>query len=397
MNFTELGIPQDFVERLSARGIVTPTEVQSLVIPRLFAGESLVFRAATGSGKTFAYLLPFMAGLCREPESRKEPGVLVLAPTYELAAQIKTEADFLSPGSALLLAGEANMSRQIDALKKEKPAVIAANPSRALVLAKMGKLKLDKLRFVVYDEGDRLASQDLYDETLQLASLVRRETEGRAVQYAACSATLSPKRRERLVPLMGEAAFVEAKGLDVLRERITHWAFFAENRRKIDTLRSFLAADFPKPTAELPFTPRKFLVFTARAGQVGNIVSQLQYHKVNARGLYAGLEKRERKAALDGFRSGKVPVLVTTDLAARGLDIPDIDAVVALDTSDDKGAYIHRAGRTARAGKRGLSATIGDERDLRELAKIEKQLGIVVYPKELYGGKILVPVPEDDS
>ncbi|MDR3122321.1 MAG: C-terminal helicase domain-containing protein, partial [Treponema sp.] len=125
--------------------------------------------------------------------------------------------------------------------------------------------------------------------------------------------------------------------------------------------------------------------------QVGNIVSKLQHHGVPALGLFGDMDRKLRKQALDDFRRGRATVLVASDLAARGLDIPGISHIVSLDTGEDPDAYVHRCGRTARAGKRGVMASFGDEAELRRLAKLEKKLGIVVYPKELYGGKLRAP------
>jgi superfamily II DNA/RNA helicase len=109
------------------------------------------------------------------------------------------------------------------------------------------------------------------------------------------------------------------------------------------------------------------------------------------------MDKQERKRALDDFRSGAVRFLVTSDLAARGLDIPGVSHVISLDVSEDRDIYIHRSGRTARAGKRGVMVTIGNETELRRLAALEKKLGITIYPKVLYGGKIAAPEPEEDE
>jgi superfamily II DNA/RNA helicase len=178
---------------------------------------------------------------------------------------------------------------------------------------------------------------------------------------------------------------------EILRDKIEHWAFFCEERDKIGLLRSFLAAVHSRKAT------LRVLVFTGRGAQVGNIVSKLQYHGIPALGLYGDMDKKARKQAMDDFRRGRAPVLVASDLAARGLDIPDISHIIALDTADDPDAYIHRAGRTARAGKRGIMATFGDEGEMRRLAKLEKKLGIVVYPKELYGGKVCAPEVENGT
>jgi superfamily II DNA/RNA helicase len=321
------------------------------------------------------------------------PRLLICAPTYELCSQIKGEADFLlrdipvngsaSPNAGLVI-GAAAMSRQIDALRKDKPQVIAGNPGRLLQLARMGKLRLGAVEALVLDEGDRLTADELFGDVRELVSLVNPER-----QTAACSATLSPGSRERLISLLGGGTdgnlrIIAAGNDEVLRGAIEHWALFSEERRKISLLRSFLAA----------ISPRKALVFTARPWQVENIRSQLRYRHLAADALHGDMDKKARKQALENFRQGRTNILVTSDLAARGLDIHGITHIIALDVPETGDPYIHRAGRTGRAGNRGVMVTIGNEEELRRLAKLEKKLGIVIYPKELYQGKLLAPLDD---
>ena len=391
-SFASLGISPGFIEKLRERDIREPTPIQRLVIPPLLAGKNVLFRSATGTGKTFAYLIPLFQTLLSSPGAGegKEPGkgekgveILVAAPTLELCSQIKQEADFLlkgqeSPVKVNLLIGSANLDRQIGALKKDRPRVIVGNPGRLLLLTRMKKLKLGSLRALVLDEGDRLFAEELAADTRELLGFINRDR-----QTAACSATISPKNRDLLLPFMGEGVLFEETGdEEVLRSRIEHWAFFSEGRRKIQSLRSLLGA----------VKPKKALVFSGGGGQPGNIVSQLQYHHVPAAGLYGDMDKKNRKAAIDGFRSGKITVLVSSDLAARGLDIPGITHVIALDVPAEAGPYVHRAGRTGRAGRRGIMISIGDEEEMRRLARLEKKLGITVYPKVLYRGHVCPPV-----
>ncbi|MDR1099592.1 MAG: DEAD/DEAH box helicase, partial [Treponema sp.] len=387
--FFSLGLDPLFVKRLAERNILKPTEIQKLVIPLLSAGEDVIFRSATGTGKTFAYLLPLLRRLLagdpgeavpgvhngdsggggKTGRGRKGPLLLICAPTYELCSQIKGEADFLlrpdpesrattavgeTPGpfpplppKISLIIGSAAMSRQIETLKKDRPAVVVGNPGRLLALARLGKLNLRDLRFLVLDEGDRLTADELLGETEELVKRLGPARSG--CLMAACSATLSPKSRERLLRLFGEAPgnapqIIETGEQEILREQMEHWAIFSEERRKLQTLRSLLAAAKPK----------KALVFSGRGGLPGIIVSRLQYHHIPAAGLYGDMDKKKRKEAIDGFRSGKIPVLVSSDLAARGLDVPGVTHVISLDVPADEGPYIHRAGRTARAGKRGI-------------------------------------------
>jgi superfamily II DNA/RNA helicase len=387
--FSDLGADPFFEKRLGERNILAPTEIQRLVIPRLFEGKNTLFRSATGTGKTFAYLIPFLQRLLEAPAANADtggPGLIVLAPTYELCAQIKEEADFLlkaaGPQEAglrvSLLIGSANLARQIEALKRERPAVVVGNPGRIHLLVRMGKLKPRSLRFLALDEWDRLISAETLGETASLIGLLTRGPV--RPLWTACSASLQGKIRSELLALMGEdCETVETEEREILRERIGHWAIFSERRGKIDTLRSFLSAARPK----------KALVFSGGGGQPGLILSRLQYARIPSAGLWGDMDRKTRKDAIDGFRSGRYPVLVSSDLAARGLDIPGITHVIALDVPADGEAYIHRAGRTGRAGRRGLMVSIGDGEEMRRLASLEKKLGLVVYPKVLYGGKIL--------
>ncbi|MDR1411668.1 MAG: DEAD/DEAH box helicase [Spirochaetaceae bacterium] len=413
-SFAGLGVSPHFIEILAGRGISSPTPVQDLVSPRLLAGESLFFSSATGTGKTFAYLIPlFQRLLASAPALRRAggPRALIAAPTYELCSQIKAEADFLlegagardaaSPGDAAsagdaplfpgqlkaaLLIGGGNIARQIDGLRKEKPDILIGNPGRLLQIARLGKLRLGMLECLVLDEGDRLVSPELAGETGQLLRFVRESRpggEGKRLLVTACSATLSVKTREKILGLLDPEdppgfPFVEARDSSVLGERIQHWAIFSERRKKIDTLRSFLAAA----------KPRKALVFTAGAGEPGNILSRLQYRHIAASALFGDMDKNGRKRALDDFRKNRVAVLVSSDLAARGLDIDGISHIIAMDVPQNMDAYVHRAGRTGRMGKAGIMLTIGDADEMRLLAKLEKKLGIVIYPKELRCGKV---------
>jgi superfamily II DNA/RNA helicase len=383
-SFEELGISPSLGAALAGRDIRVPTAIQALVIPSLLAGRNVLFRSATGTGKTLAYMLPLVQGLLEDAESI----LLVCAPTYELCSQIKREADLLLGGisgphpplKAALLIGSASPERQIQGLRKNKPRILVAGPGRLLLLARMGKIRFAKLRFLVLDEGDRLVSDELFAETGELAALLPAQR-----LSAACSATFSARNRERILPLLGPAALItEAEDGEFYRKNIDHWALFSEDRRKIRTLRSFLSA----------VRPEKALIFTARGGQVGNIVTQLRHHALAAGALFGDMDRRDRKAALDDFRAGRTGILVSSDLAARGLDIPGITHVISLDVPETGEGYIHRAGRTARSGRRGVALTIGNEGELRRLAGIEKGLGIAVYPKVLYAGRLMAPEEE---
>jgi superfamily II DNA/RNA helicase len=412
-SFENLNIRQSFIDKLKERSIVEPTAIQNLVIPALLAGKNILFRSATGTGKTFAYLLPALQSLFEENSVNTGggPAVLICAPTLELCSQIKAEVDFLASPSdkssgfagrscqTALLTGSVKIDRQIELLKKNKPAVAVGNPGRLLSLAKMGKLKFKNLRYLFLDEADRLTVKECFEETKELLKIIERETKSQTEKklcLAACSATVEKKIRGQLGQLFSSAELIESSDHEILRERIEHWAVFSEKRRRVQTLRSLLAALKNKPSKSKKHRI-KALVFTSKGDEAGKILSQLQYHHIPAAGLFGKMNKKpltstERKEALDLFRDGSIEALVSTDLAARGLDVKDITHVIALDVSQDSENYIHRCGRTGRAGKRGVMVTIGDETQMRLLASLEKKLKIRVMPKELYGGQICAPV-----
>jgi superfamily II DNA/RNA helicase len=383
------GIGSFLSERLLQKNIQTPTAIQKIVIPHILDKKNIMFRSETGTGKTFAYLLPVLQNIISAGAAAPGAGhcrFLVVSPTLELCSQIKNEVDFLLKNlkiegcpvgiKSLLASGAGNIDRQIKSIRKDKPAVISANTGRLLQLVNMNRLRLHKLEYIVLDEADRLTADELWDETRELLKCVNPG----AVKIA-CSATLPEKVRRRLDSILGETLVCESDEQEILRNKILHWALWAEDRDKIDALRSFLSAARPKKT----------LVFSERAASIQEIVAKLNHHKYGASGIYSGMGKKERKNALDNFRAGIVPVLVSSDLAARGLDIENITHIVTMGVPEDSEVYIHRAGRTARAGKKGVMVSIGSEKDLRRLRGIEKKLSLVVYPKILYNGKICSP------
>lgn len=389
MKFSELGIEEKYCGRLAAQNITEATEVQEKVIPHLLNGENLVFRSETGTGKTFAFLLPLIQKIEAMPNGEKAVLLAVVSPTFELSSQIKQAAASLTDLKCSLFIGGAPLKRQIEALK-ERPAIVVGTPARLLELARLKKLKFSKCAALVLDEADRLFSKEIAEETAALAALFSKET-----QFAACSATVSARTQgflENSLPVKFESVLLAAD--DVLKTKIRHWAFFAERRKKIDFLRSLLSAirkEAPDGAKE------KILIFTSRADQVENIFSKLKFKGVNCAALHARTKNQERQSILARFKSGKTPVLITSDLSSRGLDIPDINYIIQSDMSEDEDFFVHRAGRTARAGKSGTNIVVGDEVELRRLAALEKKLGIVVYPKILFEGRIRAPDTPDSE
>lgn len=380
--FLELKVDESIVSKLEEIGITEPTEVQKKIIPLISEGKNIMFQSETGTGKTFAYLLPLLSRL-NSTENRMAR-LMIASPTYELASQIKVQVQKISGIKCALLIGGAPISRQIELLK-EKPEIVIGGPARLLELIHLKKLKADGIETLVLDEADRLLSPELRDSTKGLMERLPK-----SVQLIGNSATVSKYTREILQKARNgilndekenAILFVALPMENVLRKQISHWAIFSERRDKIDTLRSFINAEKPK----------KLLVFTSKSDQIENIASKLRFKKIDCETLCGKTNKVDRKSAIDRFRSGKTKILITTDLASRGLDIESITHVVQMDLPEKEDFFIHRAGRTARAGATGINCVIGDAWEMENYARLEKKLKITVFPKMLYKGNVVDP------
>ena len=375
-NFCDLGICNPSIQKLNELKITNPTNVQKKIIPLIIEGKSVLFQSETGTGKTFAFLLPLIQKI--NPQE-KNVQVIIVAPTHELSSQIKNEISKVCDYKAVLCFGGAPLKRQIEALK-EKPEFVIGSCTRIKELIFLKKLKLTNVKAIVFDEIDRLIESEVRDDSTDLVKLMPKD-----IQFVGCSATvsqnvkkvfetaLSSLREENTIEL------IELPSEDILKKKIQHWAIFSESRQKIDTLRSFLRAA----------NPEKVLIFTSKLDQVEMICAKLKYKKFDCEALHAKTDKIQRKSIIDRFRSGKLKILVTSDLASRGLDIQNVTHVIQMDLPSNEDFFIHRAGRTGRSMNSGINVVIGDAYEMRKFAKLEKKLGIIVYPKVLHSGKIL--------
>ena len=365
-------LDKSLTDKLETLNIKEPTKVQAQIIPAILENKNLVFQSETGTGKTLAYLLPLIDKIIKtENRNTATAKIIIVAPTFELASQINQTSKSISNIKSALFIGGSPLKRQIESLK-EKPEIIIGTPARLLELINLKKLKTQNISAIVFDEADRLVKKELYDESKGLLNSLQKET-----QIIACTATID----KNTTKFFSEAEKIVLPAEDILTKNITHWAIYAETRDKIDTLRKFIIAE----------NPQKAIIFTSRADQVENIYTKLTYKKIECSALHAKTDKQLRKATIDRFKSGKIKILITSDLSARGLDIPGITHIIQMDLPSDNDFFVHRAGRTARAGKKGINVVIGDEFEMRNYAALEKKLGIIVYPKQVIAGKVVSP------
>lgn len=374
-SFAAIGIQEDLTARLSEFGITAPSEVQAETIPLLLEGRDVLAVSQTGTGKTLAYLLPLLQGI--DPAKRTLQK-LVLAPTQELAMQILREAERYGAQRgirALGLIGGAAIGRQIERLR-EHPQLVVGTPGRIHELIAVRKLKMHEVSTIVIDEADQLFKVGGAGEAEKIIASALRSR-----QLAMLSATVGPETRALAAKVMNDPAEVGIDPESRTARGLEHLYIVSEERDKVDSLRRVLRY----------YNPNRAIVFVNTAEAIAEVEAKLNYLGLTAGALYGDADKVTRSTVLGRFREGKFRVLVASDVAARGLDIENLTLVVSFDPAFDAEHYVHRAGRTGRMGKSGLSLSIVTPQQTFIMRKFARELGIGIGERVLYGGKILPP------
>jgi len=380
MSFRELGLNEALADKLAAAGIAEPSEVQRQALPALLGGRDGVIVSPTGTGKTLAYLLPLLQKI---DGSRKEVQALVLAPTQELAMQIMREAEAYGQPlgiKAAALIGGASLARQLERMKS-KPALIVGTPGRVREVASTRKLSLHAVGFVVVDETDRIFSLGGKNDVEHLMKGCSRERQTVFVSATRSEAMKDAERKwqkDAWVSDVTEAG--EANGLSAT---LKHWYFLGDRRDKIDLILKLVRH----------MKPSSALLFVNDTDKIGELLAKLRYEGVAVDALYGDTKGQERGDVMQRFRRGRTKLLIATDVAARGLDLPGLPLVIQLEPALDKDHYVHRSGRTARMGKEGTSITLIAPEERFILDKLEKQLSISFQAMMLYEGRA-VPYEE---
>ncbi len=374
MTFVDLQIQPDLIAALTKQQITDPTPIQLAALPILLAGQDAYLHAETGTGKTLAYLLPIF---CRLDAELAATQIVIVAPTHELAIQIHRQCCDLAQNSgwpirSVLLIGGSSTDRQIEKLKK-KPHLVVGSPGRIGELITKGKLKMKHIRSIVIDEADRL----LNDESLlAIRAIIQSAPPTRQLIFA--SATLEPQSTAVIATLAPNLVMLQP-GAAAVNENIEHLYLICEERDKPDELRKLLHA----------LDPGRAIVFVHRNDLAEKIASKLAHHHIAAADLNAALDKHARKQAMDGFRSGEIRVLIASDIAARGLDIKGVTHIFNFDVPTMSKAYLHRVGRTGRAGAKGLAVSLVTEIEARVIRRYQEELGIVVQRVRMRGGEVI--------
>ncbi len=374
-DFARLGVPTSLVAALEARGITSPTPIQEATLPDSLAGRDVLGRGRTGSGKTFAFLLPLVARLSGgRPAASKKTRSLILAPTRELASQIEESLTPLAKTAGLshvTVFGGVNQNPQVRALSKGVDVLVAC-PGRLLDLMGQGAVDLSAVTITIIDEADHMADMGFLPMVRRI--LDKTPENGQRMLF---SATLD----------QGVGVLVKA----YLHQPVTHEADSAESPVKAMD-HHVLKVDKAQRVgivAELAAAPGKMIVFTRTKHGAKKLAKQLISMGVPAVDLHGNLAQNARTRNLDAFHSGAVRTLVATDIAARGIHVDDVELVVHADPPAEHKAYLHRSGRTARAGKAGTVLTLvtpdqnGEVRALMRAAKINPTTAVVRSGDEL--------------
>jgi superfamily II DNA/RNA helicase len=358
--FAQLGVPDDLIAKLEEQGITSPFPIQALAIPDALDGRDICGRAKTGSGKTLAFGLPIVDRLHEAAERR--PIALVLVPTRELCVQVSEALAPLceSRGFSLLsVYGGVSLKHQIDTLKRGVE-VVVATPGRLLDLADRKALFIDQIEMVVIDEADQMADMGFLPQVRYAMRQIKRKH-----QTFLFSATLDGPVGNLISSYTDDPAFHEVSSDTVTVETSEHRFLEVHHMDKA------------KMAARIAESADRMLVFVRTKRACDHIARELRDLGSPARPIHGDLPQPKRERTLAEFTSGKSPVLVATNVAARGLHIEGVDIVLHYDPPEDSRTYVHRSGRTARAGEEGLVITLVEWDQMAAVKRIQQEAGLV--------------------
>jgi ATP-dependent RNA helicase RhlE len=366
-SFEELGVPQNLIEKLSAQGISHPTLIQHKAIPEALEGRDILGLAQTGTGKTAAFVIPLLARVLKIGGKReaKSAQSLILAPTRELAKQIDSTLKTFVEGSHLrvrLVVGGVSISGQIKRLSKGSD-ILVATPGRLIDLLNRDAVNLSDTKFLVLDEADQMLDLGFIHSLQKIADLLPEKR-----QTMLFSATMPKKMAELASSYLSDPVRVEATPAGKVADKITQSIHFVSKAEKNKLLIDLL--DNHRRELTIVFSRTKHGAEKLSKAIINSGFSAVSIHGNKSQG--------QRERALKSFRSGENKVLVATDVAARGLDIPLVKHVYNFDLPNVPENYVHRIGRTARAGADGSAITFCSSEEVTELKAIQKMLGVEI-------------------
>ena len=371
MRFDQLSLSDDILDALDAMNFEECTPIQEQSIDLILEGNDLIACAQTGTGKTAAYLLPVI-DLLADTEADSKVKCVIMVPTHELAQQIDRQMEGFSyyiPVSSLAIHGGNDgkeFARQQHALRQGADMVIAT-PGRLLAHIKMGYVDLSAVKYFILDEADRMLDMGFSDDIMRIVSQLPRER-----QTLMFSATMPKKIQQLAATILNNPKEVKI-AVSKPAEKIDQSVFICHEGQKQGLLKRLFEQGHDK----------RVIVFSSSKQKVKELTQILRRSKWKAAEMHSDLDQKAREEVILAFRAGRLEILIATDILARGIDIDDIAMVVNYDVPHEAEDYVHRIGRTARAGAGGKAVTFVSERDQQRWAGIERFLGSEVRREEV--------------
>lgn len=371
LNFKELPLQKGLLSNLAELGYERPTPIQAEAIPLILDGHDLLGMAQTGTGKTAAFCLPILHQLLSESEG-KGLRALVLAPTRELTSQIQQSFENYGKGTgiqSLAVFGGVNQKGQVDVLKKGVD-VLIATPGRFLDLLEQGHIRLNKIRSLVLDEADRMLDMGFIED---IELIIKKLPEAR--QSMLFSATMPAMVADLARLILTNPTKVEVSKNSSTVQNIDQKIIFCKREDKFQLLRKILKQE----ERDL------VVVFTKTKNSADKVKEYLRFHRIASSVFHGDRSQEDRERALESFKQGGMRILIATDIAARGIDVPGVSHVINFELPMEAETYVHRIGRTARAGKTGIAITLCDDSEKAIIDRIQDLIQLDL-PKENYKG-----------
>ena len=379
MKFSELELEESVLEALDAMRFDECTPIQEQAIPIILEGKDLIAVAQTGTGKTAAFLLPVLNKLCKGEHRQDVINCVVMSPTRELAQQIDQQMEgfsYFMPVSSVAVYGGNDGSlfeQQKEGLSLGADVVIAT-PGRLLSHLNLGYVDLSHVSYFILDEADRMLDMGFFDDIMQIVKHMPKER-----QTIMFSATMPAKIQQLANTILRNPSEIKL-AVSKPAEKIIQAAYVCYERQKLGIVQHLFEQEVPE----------KVIVFVSSKIKVKEVTRALKMKKLNVGEMHSDLEQVQREQIMRDFKSGRINILVATDIVSRGIDIDDIRLVINYDVPNDSEDYVHRIGRTARANNDGVAITFVNEKEQSNFKNIENFL-----EKEIY--KIPVPVELGES
>ena len=380
--FQELGVSEEILRALEKKGVGLPTKVQEEAIPPLLQWRDVIAKAPTGTGKTFAFGIPMIEHIDAASDDLQ---ALILAPTRELAIQICDELRGLlicyKDIRVAVLYGGQRMEPQLKSLAKH-PQIVVATPGRLMDHYNRKNIRFDKIKTVILDEADRMLDMGFFDDVTNILNRIKNR-----VNLGLFSATISQEVMTVSWMYQRDEVEITVAPTEESKPDIDQYSITVPRLEKEEAMLRILRSG----------AFERVIVFCNTKAMCQRLSDDLRRSGVQADCLHGDIKQSTREKTMAAFRSGKLPVLIATDVASRGIDVDDVDGVINYDVPDENEYYIHRIGRTGRARKKGISFTlIGSFPEKAKLDEIAKFSGFSITPMVFDEYGCLIPAPEEE-